>query len=93
MKTTIDQEGRIALGQDLQRQLGVQPGDEVLLESRGSEWVIKAAGAATGLCLEGNVLVHRGTMLPLAAAEAELLDDTGPIRDERFEQLTEGLRQ
>ena len=79
MKATIDREGRIALAQEVQTQLGVQPGDEVLLEHRGDEWIIKAAKSATGLCLEGNVLVHRGIALPIAANEAELLEDTGPI--------------
>jgi bifunctional DNA-binding transcriptional regulator/antitoxin component of YhaV-PrlF toxin-antitoxin module len=79
MNATIDQEGRIALGQEVQNQLGVQPGDDVLLENRGDEWVIKAAKPATGLCREGNVLVHRGIALPAAAEEAEFLEDTGPI--------------
>ena len=87
MKTTIDREGRIALGQEVQKQLGVQPGDEVLLENRGDEWVIKPANAATGLCYEGNVLVHRGS------AKRSTADDLATVRDERFEQLSEGLPQ
>lgn len=33
MKATIDREGRIALAKEVQAQVGVQPGDEVLLEN------------------------------------------------------------
>ena len=80
MIATIDGEGRITLGEDVQKQLGVQPGDDVVLEARGTELVIKAANGATGLCYEGGVLVHRGTALPIAAEEADLLEDTGAIR-------------
>jgi bifunctional DNA-binding transcriptional regulator/antitoxin component of YhaV-PrlF toxin-antitoxin module len=80
MKATIDGDGRIELGSELQSQLGVQPGDDVLLEKQGNEWVIKSAKSANGLCMEGNILVHRGTALPVASEEAELLEDTGPIR-------------
>jgi bifunctional DNA-binding transcriptional regulator/antitoxin component of YhaV-PrlF toxin-antitoxin module len=64
MLATIDQEGRIALGPELQTQLGVHPGDAVLLEQRDGEWVIKAATPE----------------IPIAAEEAELLEDTGAIR-------------
>jgi hypothetical protein len=80
MKATIDPEGRIALDHDLQAFLGVQPGDDVVLEPRGAELVIKAANGKTGLCYEGTVLLHRGTALPIAAEEAEILEDQGPIR-------------
>jgi bifunctional DNA-binding transcriptional regulator/antitoxin component of YhaV-PrlF toxin-antitoxin module len=85
MRATIDQEGRIPLGRELQGQLGLKPGDEVILENRGAEWVIKAAKAEGGLCREGNVLVHRGVCTePMEMALANL-------RDERLQQLSEGL--
>jgi bifunctional DNA-binding transcriptional regulator/antitoxin component of YhaV-PrlF toxin-antitoxin module len=87
MKATIDPAGRITLGKDLQTHLGVQPGDEVLLENRGDEWFIKASKPNTGLCLEGNVLVHRGVHTP---RNDDLL---AVARDERHDQLCEGLRQ
>ena len=79
MKATIDREGRIALAEEVQQRLGVHPGDDVVLETRGNELVVKAANGKTGLSSEGNVLVHRGTALPIAAEEAEMLEDTGPI--------------
>jgi bifunctional DNA-binding transcriptional regulator/antitoxin component of YhaV-PrlF toxin-antitoxin module len=87
MKATIDRDGRITLGQEVQDRLGVQPGDDVLLENRGDEWVIKAAKSEIGLCFEGNVLVHRG----VSAARKE--EPLASVRDERFEQLCEGLLQ
>ena len=43
MKTTIDPQGRIQLGEELRSWLGVQPGDEVVVEKRGSECVLTAA--------------------------------------------------
>jgi hypothetical protein len=83
-RATIDRDGRIALDRDLQMDLGVQPGDDVLIDRRGNDWVIKAASGEWGLCLSGNVLVHRGTPAPCE-------DEVTRTRDERFEQLTEGL--
>ncbi len=85
MNTVIDSQGRIELPRDLQLQLGVRPGEEVSLESRGGECVITPARAATGLCLEGNVLVHRAT--PSSSPGVDLT----VVRDERFEQLVVGL--
>ncbi|MCI0681346.1 MAG: AbrB/MazE/SpoVT family DNA-binding domain-containing protein [Gemmataceae bacterium] len=104
MKATIDGDGRIQLGQDLQSQLGVRPGDDVIFEKRGGEWVLKAAKSESGLGYEGNVLVHRGTSTPVIdlflAKLAEqvgtctpAMDMLAQVRDERLAQLTEGVRQ
>jgi anaerobic selenocysteine-containing dehydrogenase len=82
MTATIGPDGRITLSPELQARLGVRPGDELVIEQRDGEWVIRAAVPATGLAREGNVLVHRG-----AGAGADAADD----RDERFEQLRTGL--
>lgn len=87
MRATIDRKGRIVLGRELQSLLGVKPGDDVLVERSGEEWIIKPTKPESGLCLEGNVLVHRGI---LAASNNDPLAD---LRDERFEQLKEGLAQ
>lgn len=47
--------------------------------------VIKPAKCDVGLCREGNVLVHRGVCVePIDRA-------LGQVRDERFQQLSEGL--
>jgi len=54
------------------------------LEGRGDETIINATAEESGLCYEGNVLVHRGTCTPKKCPlEAE--------RDERMEQLSQGL--
>ena len=87
MKTTIDSSGRILLPEDLQAQLGVKPGDEVVLEERAGEWVSRSPPAESGLAWEGNVLVHRGTTVTDATVE-DLIDE---IRDERFRHATDGL--
>lgn len=85
MRTTIDCDGRIVLGKEVQAQLGVQPGDDVILENHGHEWVIKAARSPVGLHLEGNVLVHGGTLAPASA------DPLASGRDERMDQLIQGI--
>jgi AbrB family looped-hinge helix DNA binding protein len=84
MKATIDPEGRIALGRELQRQLGLKPGDEVVLEKRGSELIVKPANGKDGLCREGNVLVHRGSCTESIEEALET------IRKQRLENLGQG---
>ena len=86
MTTTIDTQGRIELGREVRERLGVQPGDDVVLEERGDEWVIKAA-AKTGLCWVGNVLVHRGISLEPIEVTLE------KMQQERMDQLWEGVPQ
>jgi hypothetical protein len=53
----------------------------------GGEWILKPADAKTGLCLEGNVLVHRGVC---SVTERESL---AGVRDDRLDQLSEGLKR
>jgi bifunctional DNA-binding transcriptional regulator/antitoxin component of YhaV-PrlF toxin-antitoxin module len=89
MKAVLDEAGRIELPDAVRLQLGVKPGDEVLLEARAGEWVLKSAHAKTGLGWEGNVLVHRGTSLTSATIE----DAIEESRTERFHQLTQGFPQ
>lgn len=87
MTTVVDEAGRIQLPEDVRSQLGVGPGDQVILEPRAGEWVLKSVHAPAALTWEGNVLVHQGTSQPSAAAES-LVDQA---RDERLRQLTEGF--
>ncbi len=84
MKATIDQAGRIQLDKELQIRLGVKPGDEIVLEQRGGEWVITLA-QASGLCWEGNVLVHRDV------CTEPLDEELARFREERLRDLGEGL--
>ena len=85
MRATIDREGRVTLGRELQSQLGLRPGDEVMIECHGGEWVIKPAKSDTGLGYEGNVLVHRCVF-------AKQTDCTSSgLIDERLRQLSVGL--
>jgi bifunctional DNA-binding transcriptional regulator/antitoxin component of YhaV-PrlF toxin-antitoxin module len=84
VKTIIDDAGRIQLPDVVQAQLGVKPGDEVLLENRNGEWAIKPVQAEPGLRWKGNVLVHEGVCSqPIDRVLAEL-------REGRLEHLSEG---
>lgn len=85
MKTTLDSDGRIQLPSEIQTQLGLKPGDDVILETDNRQCVIRPDEAAVGLCPEGNVLVHRG--VSDISADAVLVE----TRDGRLNQLTEGL--
>ena len=89
MKTVVDDAGRIQLPKDVREQLGIKPGDEVVLEERAGEWVLKPAHANTGLAWEGNVLVHKGTSMTSATID----DAIDEARVDRFLQLTEGTSQ
>jgi len=86
MKTIVDESGRIQLPEDVRTQLGVKAGDEILLEERAGEWVLKSANTDTGLSWEGNVLVHKGTSMISTTIE----DFMDQARDERFCQLSQG---
>lgn len=86
MKTTIDDSGRIQLPEDLQARLGVKPGDEVVLEERSGEWIIRPASTTTGLCWEGDVLVHQGTSA-IGIGVEEVIDE---MHEQRLHQLAEG---
>jgi bifunctional DNA-binding transcriptional regulator/antitoxin component of YhaV-PrlF toxin-antitoxin module len=85
MKATLDDTGRIELPPSVQSQLGVKAGDEVVLENRAGQWVIRAARDETGLSWKGNALVHEG-VCPQPVDQI-----LSQIREERIEQLSEGL--
>jgi bifunctional DNA-binding transcriptional regulator/antitoxin component of YhaV-PrlF toxin-antitoxin module len=89
MKTIVDEIGRIQLPELVQAQLGLKPGDEVVLEQRAGEWVLKSAHTQTGLFWEGNVLVHKGMSMTNATVEDSIDED----RNERFRHLTHGFTE
>jgi AbrB family looped-hinge helix DNA binding protein len=89
VKTIVDEAGRIQLPEAVRTQLGVKSGDEVVLEERAGEWVLKSANTVTGLSWEGNVLVHKGASMTSATIE-DVIDQA---RNERFHELTEGITQ
>lgn len=74
MTATIDPQGRIRLDPEMQKQLGVKPGDELAIENRNGQWVLSPVGLVT----ENGVLVHRGT----STVSAD--DLLAQLREERF---------
>lgn len=88
MKATIDDAGRIQLPDELQADLGLQPGDDVVFEHASDSWRIKRGSEATGLQREGALLVHKGQM-----TTGTVEDAIRSVRDERYGQLTEGLQE
>ncbi|MEO8499012.1 MAG: AbrB/MazE/SpoVT family DNA-binding domain-containing protein [Planctomycetota bacterium] len=85
MKATLDSDGRIQLPSTVQSQLGVKPGDDVILDSQEGQGVIRSERATVGLCQEGNVLIHCGT----SSDSVEVI--LAECREERLNQLGEGL--
>jgi hypothetical protein len=81
MHVVVDTERKITLAPEI----GAEPGDEVILEQRGEEWVLRITKVPTGLCRDGEVLVHRGVSTKSAE---EVLEE---LRNERLDQLSEGL--
>ena len=47
MKAVLDEAGCIQLPDDVRSQVGVKPAEEVVLEARSGEWVLKSANAKT----------------------------------------------
>jgi hypothetical protein len=81
MHAIVDADRKIALTPEI----GAEPGDEVFLERRGDEWVLRVAKLPMGLVRDGERLVHRGVSTKSAE---EVLEE---LRNERFDQLSEGL--
>ena len=85
MKTTLGSDGQIQLSQEIQAQLGLKPGDDVILETQNGTCIIRASDAATGLMRQGNVLVHRGV------SESSIDAVLEEIHNQRLDQATEGM--
>jgi AbrB family looped-hinge helix DNA binding protein len=85
MKTKIDKSGRIELPEIVRSNLGLRPGDDVILEEDNGHWILKPADEATGLQWEGNILVHRGRSTQSAD---ELLKH---LREQRLAEMSQGM--
>ena len=88
MKTTLDSQGRVQLPGEIQTQLGVKPGDAVILESQPDQCVIRpdrTESGESGLCWKENILVHQG--VTAASTDACIRQ----ARDERLDHLSEGF--
>jgi hypothetical protein len=81
MRAIVDSERKIALSPEL----GVAPGDKIVFERRGDEWILRIEKVPEGLCREGNILVHPGV------ATESVEDAIEKDREERIRELSEGF--
>ena len=81
MTSTVNELGRLELPPEVTAQLGLKPGDRVLVETGDGQCVIRPMRPDAGLRWEGNVLVHQGAGAGPSVAES---------REERLNRLGEG---
>ena len=81
MTSIVNEQGRLELPPEVTTQLGLKPGDRVLVETGSDQCVLRPIRSDAGLRWEGNVLVHQGV-----GANASVAD----LRDERLNRLAEG---
>jgi bifunctional DNA-binding transcriptional regulator/antitoxin component of YhaV-PrlF toxin-antitoxin module len=87
MQITLDSEGRLPLPSEIQQQLGVKPGDAIILERQNGGCFIRPKQENSGLAWKGNVLVHRGV------SENPPEKILAEIRDQRLAELCEGVAE
>jgi len=86
MRLFLDDAGRIELPTSVQTQLGIKPGDELVLEVLDGQLVISPLHLAGGLTWKGDVLVHEGTS---EGSEAQTIE--GLRREHLLQQANEGF--
>jgi AbrB family looped-hinge helix DNA binding protein len=82
MTSTVNELGRLELPPEVAAQLGLKPGDRVLVETSNGQCVLQPIRPDASLRWEGNVLVHQGVSADPSIAE---------LRDERRNRIGEGL--
>ena len=60
METTLDEQGRVTIPEEVLKDLGLAPGSRLIVEERDSAIVIRSVDAASGLVEESGVLVFGG---------------------------------
>jgi AbrB family looped-hinge helix DNA binding protein len=81
MTSTVNELGRLELPPEVIAQLGLKPGDRVLVETDNNQVVLRPVRHEAGLSWEGNVLVHQGVGTTPSAAE---------LQNERLNRLNGG---
>jgi AbrB family looped-hinge helix DNA binding protein len=82
MTSIVDDQGRLELPEAVTTQLGLKPGDRVIVETSNGLCVLRPERRDGALHWEGNVLVHRGVGTSPSVAE---------LREARLNGLGEGL--
>ncbi|HEV3386133.1 MAG TPA: AbrB/MazE/SpoVT family DNA-binding domain-containing protein [Gemmata sp.] len=80
MTSTVNELGRLELPPEVTAQLGLKPGDCVIVETDNGQCVLRPVRNDTGLRWEGNVLVHQGIGADTSVQE---------LRDEFLNRLGE----
>lgn len=81
MKTTIDRFGRLVVPKELRERLGLRAGDEIEVDSRDQEIVLKPTAQEAPLCVEEGVLVYCGR------AAGDIVAVVKRQREQRLEDL------
>lgn len=80
MRVTVDVHRRIVLAPEI----GAEPGDEIVFEKRGDEWVLRIEKLEPGLEYRDGIVVHPGK------CTEPLGDPVEKDREERLNQLSGG---
>jgi AbrB family looped-hinge helix DNA binding protein len=83
IKLTIDKGGRIVIPKPIRRQLRLEPGDSLVLESQSEHMTLKPIRPAVGLKKEHGVWVYRSEQ-PQKFSASELVEQD---RDRRIREL------
>jgi bifunctional DNA-binding transcriptional regulator/antitoxin component of YhaV-PrlF toxin-antitoxin module len=60
MTSIVDERGCVELPVEVTHQLGLKPGDRVVVETAGGQCTVRPEASQGGLRCEGNVLAHDG---------------------------------
>jgi len=82
METRLDEDGRVAIPQEVLRDLGLAPGSRVIVEEQDNTIVIRSVDATSGLVEEDGVLLFSGETV---GGIEELIDR---VREDRIKEIS-----
>jgi AbrB family looped-hinge helix DNA binding protein len=85
MRTTIDKAGRLVLPKQARQQLGLKAGDALDVELTSDGLCLRPVHESPRLVMEGNVLVHAGSVLGRDAGQV--------VQEQRDARIAELVRR
>jgi AbrB family looped-hinge helix DNA binding protein len=82
METTLDEQGRVVIPEEVLRDMGLRPGSRVSVEEQGSAIVIRSIGEDSGLVEEDGVLLFAGETI---GSVDDLIDR---VREDRIREVS-----